>query len=508
MKRGSGILLHISSLPGPFGTGTFGSEAYCFADSLHSAEQMYWQVLPCTPPGYGDSPYQSTSAFAGNPAFIDLVFLVRDGLLDIDDLEPFMAEEQGSKADFGLNHRLRPPLLRKAAKRGIARFAEEFQAFKEKEAYWLDDFALFDTFHAYFQDVSYLNWPRAIRDRDPEAVKELADQLAEEVECSKFTQFLFLRQWKDLKAYVNRLGISIIGDMPIYVAPDSAEAWSHPEMFRHDGSTAGVPPDALCLDGQAWGNPLYDWDYLAEHDYQWWVERVGHDLTLYDYLRFDHFRGIEAYFVVPEGKTPRSGFWVKGPGHGLIDALTAKLGKLPIIAEDLGYITPEVHELLAYTGFAGTQVLQLAWADPPSSDLPYEYKRNCAAYTGTHDNNTTRGWYKSLTSRKQQWVQQYVGEVSTKTVSWTFIREVMLSVADCAVIPAQDLLNLGAAGRMNTPSVPMGNWLWRLLPGQLTNEILEKFRRLTRLSGRGDPELQWEDIHPNAVTVPLQQDPH
>lgn len=494
MKRGSGILLHITSLPGPFGVGTFGSEAYSFVDSLHSAEQIYWQVLPCNPPGYGDSPYQSTSAFAGNPTFIDPVMLVHDGLIDSSDLEPFMSQtSNGPVADYGVNHRLRPPLLRKAAERGLVKFHDEFEAFNEAEAYWLEDFALFDTFHAYFKDVSFENWPKPIRDRSEDAVAELAAQLASEIECSKFTQFLFTKQWMELKNYANHLGVSIIGDMPIYVAPDSAERWSRPDMFRQDGSTAGVPADALCLEGQAWGNPLYNWQYLAEHGYDWWVQRVKHDLTRYDYLRFDHFRGIEAFFVVPAGGTPLNGHWEKGPGRGLIDALRENIGELPIIAEDLGYITPEVRELLAYTGFAGTQVLQLAWADPPSSSLPYEFKRNCAVYTGTHDNNTTRGWYADITDRKRDWVQQYVGPVTDKTVARRFIREAMLSVGDCCITPAQDLLNLGSWARMNTPSVPTGNWLWRMVPGELTTKILHRLRRLTRVSGRGSSEFQWED---------------
>lgn len=272
MKRGSGVLLHISSLPGPFGIGTFGNQAYSFVDALQEAEQSYWQVLPCNPPGYGDSPYQSTSAFAGNPAFIDPVSLVHDGLLDLADLEELRSPKDPCEADFGLNHRVRPGLMRKAAKRGINKFAEEFDAFKDKEAYWLDNFAMFDTFHTHFNDISYHDWPKAIRERDPEAVSELAGQLAEEIECSKFTQFLFARQWLDLKSYANQAGIQIIGDMPIYVAPDSTESWAHPEMFRQDGETAGVPADALCLEGQAWGNPLYDWDYLAEHNYEWWVK--------------------------------------------------------------------------------------------------------------------------------------------------------------------------------------------------------------------------------------------
>lgn len=503
MKRGSGILLHITSLPGPFGVGTFGSEAYSFVDCLHAAEQIYWEVLPCNPPGYGDSPYQSTSAFAGNPAFIDPVLLVHDGLIDSSDLEPFMAQaSDGPAADYGMNRRLRPPLLRKAAERGIPKYRDEFEAFKEQESYWLEDFALFDTFHAYFSDESFENWPKPIRDRDKSAVAELASQLASEIECSKFTQYLFTKQWTELKNYANHLGVGIIGDMPIYVAPDSAERWSRPEMFLDDGSTAGVPADALCLDGQAWGNPLYDWQYLAEHGYDWWVQRVKHDLTRYDYLRFDHFRGIEAFFVVPAGKTPLSGHWKKGPGRGLIDALRENIGELPIIAEDLGYITPEVRELLAYTGFAGTQVLQLSWADPPSSSLPYQYKRNCAVYTGTHDNNTTRGWFNDLTDQKRDMVQQYVGRVTDKTVAKRFVRETMLSVADCCITPAQDLLNLGGWARMNTPSVPSGNWQWRMVPGELTSKILKKLRSLTRLSGRSSSEIQWEVQEPSRQRTP------
>lgn len=503
-------MLHISSLPGPFGVGTFGNEAYSFVDALHSAEQSYWEVLPCNPPGYGDSPYQSTSAFAGNPSFIDLTLLVHDGLLDGDDLEPFNKQASNSPvADYGLNHRLRPPLLRKAAKRGIVTYAGAFAEFKENEAYWLDDFAMFETFHSYYKDVSFVNWPKEIRERQPEAIENLRQELAQEIEYSKFTQFLFAKQWRELKNYANRLGVEIIGDMPIYVAPDSTERWARPEMFTKDGSTAGVPADALCVEGQAWGNPLYDWDYLAEHHYDWWVDRVRHALRDYDYLRFDHFRGIEAYFVVPAGQTPLSGHWKKGPGKHLIDALKNAIGELPIIAEDLGYITPAVRELLAYTGFAGTQVLQLSWADPPSSSLPFQYARNCAVYTGTHDNDTARGWYESLTDRKKDWVKQYVGHVTDKTIAKAFVRETMLSVADCCITPAQDLLNLGSWARMNTPSVPTGNWLWRMRPGELTSKILNRLRRLTRLSGRGNNDFQWEDepVAENTQTVSTVEPP-
>lgn len=487
MKRGSGVLLHISSLPGPFGIGTIGKEAYEFVDALHAAQQTYWQILPCTPPEMGDSPYTSTSAFAGNPNFIDLEALVEEGLLEQSDLDAFDKVKDATEADFGINHQLRPALLLKASKVGIPKYQEEFEKFKNEQGYWLYDYALFEAIRQLHDFKPYWEWPEGLKNHDHEAVMAFISEHAEEMDAVQFTQFIWFEQWLRLKAYANRNNVQIIGDMPIYVSANSASAWAHPEMFRQD-AVAGTPPDAFAPDGQNWGNPIYDWGWMEHHGFEWWVHRLGHSFWLFDWVRFDHFRGIESYFAIPKGEPASMGRWDPGPAKKLIDALKYHLGELRVIAEDLGALTWEVHELLDYCGFAGTKVLQFAFDDPRSCYLPHYYPHNCVCYTGTHDNNTTLGWFESLTPAQKRRLTNYVGPTADDDVNEKLIRLGMMSVANCFIVPMQDLLNLGTDSRMNIPGVAWGNWRWRMPADAMNMEMIQKLCKWTRTYGRGKGE--------------------
>lgn len=488
MRRGSGVLLHISSLPGPYGIGSLGSPAYLFVDHLHEAEQSYWQILPCTPPACGNSPYQSTSAFAGNIDFIDLDLLVREGLLDESDLSVFHTKRNPSVADYELNKKVRGALMRKATKRGLSMFAHDFSEFRFKQGYWLFDYALFEAFREHFDYKSWDTWPEDIRYRDPSAEMRLTDKCAQDIEAIQFGQFLYFRQWAELRDYATRKDVKIIGDLPIYVAPDSVECWASPQLFRRDEAVAGVPPDAFSETGQNWGSPVYDWEYMRNNGFEWWVSRIAHNLEQYDYLRFDHFRGIESYYMIPKGAEAVDGHWEKAPGRDLIDTLRYRLGYLPIIAEDLGYLTQDVHDLLAYSGFPGTKVLQFAFDDINSSYLPHNYERNCVVYTGTHDNDTTKGWFENITKQQHHRLENYVGPVGDKDAAERLIRVGMESVADCAIAPMQDILNLGTWARMNYPGKPLGNWEWRMEEGAFDAKIIKRLRRFTRAYGRGSFE--------------------
>lgn len=497
MRRGSGVLLHISSLPGPFGVGTMGKPAYDFVDQLYGAEQIYWQILPCTPPGYGDSPYQSTSAFAGNPAFIDLDLLVEEGLLDESDLADLPKPEKPDAADYALEQKTRPPLLLKAYRRGIEKYAADFHRFKQDNGDWLFDYSLFEAFRAHFGEVSWKEWPEEIRRRDPEAEMRLIFELTDEIDAVQFTQFLFFEQWRRLREYANQKEVHIVGDIPLYVSPDSVEAWAYPYLFRRDHAMAGTPPDAFSADGQNWGNPIYDWHHMAENGYDWWVKRMRHNLMQYDYVRFDHFRGIESYYVIPEGAPAKDGHWEQGPGRALIDTLRYHLGELPIIAEDLGFLTQGVHDLLAYCGFAGTKVLQFAFDDENSIYLPHNYQRNCAVYTGTHDNNTTRGWFShDLIPAVKDRLEAYFSSVDAENISDLMTRAAMMSIADVAITPMQDILGLPQSARMNYPSISLGNWKWRLTEGQFDASHVELLRRMTHAYGRSYREWVEPDDHP------------
>ena len=396
MKRGSGILLHISSLPSPYGIGTLGKAAYDFVDDLHAAKQFYWQVLPCMPTGYADSPYSGTSAFAYNPYFIDFDFLAEDGLLKKSDYSHLNFGKDETYVDYEALFHLKNDVLKKAYQPGIEKYSHEFAAFKFENSGWLFDYALFVVLKKHFHYLPYQQWDACIVDREPAAIMEMTQRYGQEIEIVQFTQFLYERQWFALKNYANEKGIQLIGDIPIYVSQDSAETWAHPEYFVKDGSVAGTPPDYFCDEGQLWGNPLYDWDYMREHGYEWWVRRMQRSLHLYDILRIDHFRGFEAYFKIPKGGAPKDGQWVKGPGGALFDAIKTALPMPPIIAEDLGAIDDNVKGFLDYCGFPGLKVLQFAFDEQDSFYLPHNYPRNSVVYTGTHDNDTTLHWFQTV----------------------------------------------------------------------------------------------------------------
>ncbi len=494
--RRSGILLPVSGIPSPWGIGAFSKEAYAFVDFLAAAGQKLWQILPLGPTGYGDSPYQSFSTFAGNPYYIDLEALVEKGWLTREECDG--TDWGGSQAyvDYEKMYFGRFPLLHKAFLRsGIQRDAA-FADFCRENDWWLADYALFMAIKNARGGVSYTEWEKPLKRRESAALKVCRETLSEEICFWQFLQYLFAGQWKALKRYANGKGISVIGDVPIYVALDSADTWAHPELFQLDEdcvlkAVAGVPPDAFSATGQLWGNPLYDWDYHKKTGYDWWMKRIGYCYQLYDIVRIDHFRGFEAYFSVPCGeKTAVNGHWEPGPDYELFEVMKRRLGEKEVIAEDLGVITPPVRRMIEKTGFPGMKVLQFAFDSGPSNEyLPHNHEKNCIVYTGTHDNQTTAGWYEENTPEIRQFICDYLrmGEadgVSGARAAETMVRTALASVADTAVIPIQDWLGLGAQARINFPSTLGNNWKWRLVKGQLTPELAERIRRLTALYDR------------------------
>lgn len=489
--RGSGILMAVSSLPSPHGIGTLGRAAYDFVDFLAAAGQKYWQILPLGPTGYGDSPYAALSSFAGNPYFIDLDTLAEDGLLTQAEIEA--ADRGGDLAlvDYGAVYETRFDILRRAYERGKERDAAAFSAFCEENARWLPEYALFMALKRRFDMAPWLAWPEDIRLRRPEAVAEWRKTLREEIGFFSYIQFLFFGQWDALKAYANENGVSIIGDVPIYVPLDSADVWSEPQWFELDENNvpkevAGVPPDYFNEDGQLWGNPLYRWDAMARDGYGWWIRRVDGAFRFCDVLRFDHFRGLESFWAVPYGdETARNGRWVKGPGTAFVDALRGWFRDKRFIAEDLGFMTPEVQRLLADSGFPGMKVLQFAfdWREP-SDYLPHNYAPNCVCYTGTHDNETLASWLDSVDPRCAAHAKRYLGLNEEEGYLWGIIRGGMCSAAALFVAQMQDYLELGAHARMNEPGTSQGNWRWRMLPDAITPALTEKIRKMTELYGR------------------------
>lgn len=487
--RECGILLPISSLPSPYGIGSFSKEAYEFADRLAQAGQHYWQILPLGPTGYGDSPYQSFSAFAGNPYFIDLESLVEEGLL---------TKKECDSVDFGTDSRYvdyekiyygRFPLLRKAFQRWKAEggVSEETLAPETKE------YCFYMAVKNHFQGKCWADWEEDIRMQKPSAMEKCRKELEEDIQFYEFQQLKFQEQWKKLKAYVNKKGIRIIGDLPIYVAFDSADSWFHPELFQFDKlrlpiGVAGCPPDGFSATGQLWGNPLYDWKYHKDTGYQWWMKRIAYSFELYDSVRVDHFRGFDEYYSIPYGEeTAVNGRWEKGPGLDFFNAVKEKFGDLDIIAEDLGFLTPSVLKLVEDTGFPGMKVLEFAfYADGESAYLPYRYKENCVVYTGTHDNDTIKSWYEDMEPWDRDFTLRYLGNENTelKDIHWDFIRAAMASVAKLAVIPLQDYLGLGGEARMNTPSTLGLNWRWRMLPDEFSKELADKCRDMAWVFGR------------------------
>lgn len=503
--RASGILMHVTSLPGPYGVGDFGPQAYSFVDFLASAGQKLWQVLPLNPTGYADSPFQALSAYAGNPMLISLDFLVKTGVLGAGDLRatPIFPAET---VDFGAAIAFKIPLLRKAADKFFASAPggeqQRFEDFARNNATWLDDFALFMAVKEVNDLVAWTEWPADIASRKPEAIQQWSSRLAKEIRAIKYWQFVFFQQWEELRSYSHQRGIRIIGDVPIYVAHDSSDVWAHPEFFSLDergrpAKVSGVPPDYFSATGQLWGNPIYNWPLMKQTDYKWWVDRMRAALRLYDYIRLDHFRGFEAYWEVPGNETTAiHGKWIKGPGAELFEVLQKELGDLPIIAENLGVITPEVEEIRHRFQMPGMAILQFGFGTDPQAPTfrPHNYDRELVAYTGTHDNDTVLGWWNSQAGpgstrsdedvvREHAFARAYLN-FKDEPIHWVMIRSVLASVANTAIVPTQDILGLGNEARMNLPGSPSGHWKWRMREGTLTKEHGNRLREFVKLYER------------------------
>ena len=489
--RSAGILMPLFSVPSPYGIGSLGSAARDFADFLHEAGQRYWQMLPVGPISYGDSPYQSFSSFAGNPYYVDLDILIEDGLLTKDEVLSVDFGTDPDRVDYGKLYENRTRLLRKAARRGMPGDRDAFEEFAADRP-WLADYALFMALKLHYDMRPWTEWPdEDIRLHKPEACERWRLALREDVDLFGYIQFLFYRQWKDFKAYVNERGIDIIGDIPIYVALDSADVWSEPHFFQLNEDNipvevAGVPPDLFSEDGQLWGNPLYDWDAMKKDGFGWWIRRIGGAGELFDRIRIDHFRGLESYFAVPYGDTTaRRGRWVKGPGIALVDTLKSRFPDLDFIAEDLGYSTPEVRQLLKDSGFPGMRLLECAFDEQRITDfLPHNYSVNCICYTGTHDNHTLAAWLGLADREELSAAVSYFGLNSEEGYARGVIRGGMSSVAELFVAQMQDWLGLGDEARINAPGIPEGNWTWRMRPGAATEELAGEILRMTRLYGR------------------------
>lgn len=491
--RESGILLPVFALPSEYGIGCFSKEAYEFVDQLKKAGQSKWQILPLGPTGYGDSPYQSFSTFAGNPYFIDLETLIREGLLTEEECKAYDFGKTKDSIDYEKLYLGRFNILKQAYRRFDGSRNGEYHAFLEDNREWLDEYCLFMALKNQHGGVSWREWKAPYRDRDEKALEEARGELAEEIDFYRFQQFEFNRQWKRLHAYANENGIEIIGDIPIYVAFDSADTWAAPELFQFDDNkeptaVAGCPPDGFSATGQLWGNPLYDWEYHKKTGYSWWMRRIAYCFRLYDIVRIDHFRGFDEYYAIPYGeKTAVNGKWMPGPGIGFFRAVEEKLGRLNIIAEDLGFLTDSVLKLLEDTGFPGMKVIQFAFDSRESANyLPHTYTPNCVVYTGTHDNDTTRGWYHHVDKECRDFAKEYLHKhaLDEDELAWDFIAMAMGSVAQLCVIPVQDYLCRDSEARINTPSTLGNNWVWRLKKDELNDTLIEEIRKITKLYGR------------------------
>jgi 4-alpha-glucanotransferase len=503
--RACGILLHPTSLPGPYGVGDMGHEAYRFVDFLAGAGQSLWQVLPLGPTGYGNSPYQCFSAFAGNTLLVSPDLLVEHGLLAPEDLNG-APQLDSARVEYGAAFELKERLLRRAFENyrtaRPAAVRDNFEEFKTSSAAWLDDYALYRSLKRERDEAAWTSWEPELVRRERSALASARARLAEEIEAVKFKQFLFFDQWARLREYCHGKGIQIVGDIPIFVAHDSADVWAEPLQFRlaDDGRptvVAGVPPDYFSKTGQLWGNPLYDWERMRADGFRWWVERVRAMLSLVDVIRIDHFRGFAAYWEIPGGDaTAERGRWVFAPGRELFAAIKSELGALPVIAEDLGFITPDVIELRDEFGFPGMRILQFAFStDPTNKDLPHNYVRNTVVYTGTHDNDTAVGWFRSEPAggasvrsasqieRERRYCLDYLNTNGAE-INWDFIRALYASAGDTALVPLQDVLGLGSEARMNTPATMSGNWSWRFREGDLDEDIKARLRHLAETYGR------------------------
>ena len=498
-KRQSGVLMHISSLPGKYGIGSFGQSAYDFVDFLVRTKQRYWQILPLGTTSYGDSPYQSFSAFAGNTYFIDFDILIEEGLLDEADVKGADFGDDPRKVDYAKIFDARRPIMEKA----VARFLKaddlsDYESFVEQNAAWLEVFAEYMAIKEHFDNLAWTEWPdEAIRRRDAASLASYREKLADKLTYHRVTQYLFFKQWLRLKAYANEHHIEIVGDMPIYVAADSADVWAQPHFFKTDAvgkptCVAGCPPDEFSETGQLWGNPIYDWEAMDKDGYAWWIERLRESFKIYDIVRIDHFRGFESYWEVPaDSDTSATGKWVKGPDYKLFAAVKEALGDLNIIAEDLGFMTDEVIELRERTGFPGMKILQFAFnPDDESIDSPHLAPNNSVMYTGTHDNNTVLGWYKDeIDDATRQYMAQYTNRKEYETVPHAMLRTIFASVSFMAIATMQDLLELDSAARMNYPSTIGGNWTWRMTAEELNPIVEGELYSLTKTYRRMNTDL-------------------
>ena len=485
--RESGILLPVFALPSAYGIGCFSKEAYEFVDQLKEAGQSKWQILPLGPTGYGDSPYQSFSTFAGNPYFI------REGLLTEEECKSYDFGEIQDSIDYEKLYLNRFKILHQAYRRFNGSQNWEYREFLDENRDWLDEYCLFMALKNKHGGVSWREWKAPYRDRVENALEEARSELAGEIDFYRFQQYEFNRQWKRLHAYANENGIEIIGDIPIYVAFDSADTWAAPELFQFDenkepSAVAGCPPDGFSATGQLWGNPLYDWEYHKKTGYAWWMRRIVHCFRLYDIVRIDHFRGFDEYYAIPYGeKTAVNGKWMPGPGIEFFRTMEEKLGRLNIIAEDLGFLTDSVLKLLDDTGFPGMKVIQFAFDSRESANyLPHTYTENCVVYTGTHDNDTTRGWYHHVNKECRDFAKEYLHKhaLDEDELAWDFIAMAMGSVAKLCVIPVQDYLCRGSEARINTPSTLGNNWVWRLKKDEINDTLIKEIRKITKLYGR------------------------
>lgn len=491
--RKSGMLLPIASLPSKYGIGSLSKEAYDFIDILKDANQSFWQILPLGPTGYGNSPYQSFSNFAGNPYFIDLDELVKEGILSKEDCNGYDWGDNYLYIDYEKIYLSRFKILRKAYKNINIYNDKIFKKYCEKNIWWLHDYALYMSIKDYFGGKLWIDWDTDIKLRKKEAIKRYEEMLEEDIYFYKYIQYLFFKQWNKLKSYANKKGISIIGDIPIYVSLDSADTWSNPKLFQLDKecnpiAVAGCPPDSFSEDGQLWGNPLYNWAYHKDTNYDWWTKRIEYSLSLYDFVRVDHFRGFDEYYSIPyKSINAVNGTWEKGPGIELFKHFRETLGEVNIIAEDLGFLTESVKKLLKDTGYPGMKVLQFAFNSEGDSDyLPHNYERNCVVYTGTHDNNTICGWYKSLNAKDKEMSINYLNNKNSleNQINWDFICLAMRSVANICIIPVQDYLGLEDDARINAPSTLGDNWTWRMNPDCFSKELVGKIKMLTKIYSR------------------------
>ena len=481
----------VSSLPSRFGIGGFSKEAYDFVDFLAASGQSLWQILPLGPTGYGDSPYQSFSTFAGSPYYISLDALIEEGLLTEEECSSVDFGNDTKRVDYEKIYYTRFELLRKAFERANRSDDADYSAFVKENELWLKDYAMYMAVKDSLGGVSWIEWDEEIRLRKPKAMKKYEKELADDIAFYSYQQYLFSKHWSALKEYANKKGIQIVGDIPIYVAFDSADTWAKPELFQLDQknvptAVAGCPPDAFSATGQLWGNPLYRWDYHEETGFAWWMQRLAHCFDIYDIVRIDHFRGFDEYWAVPYGdETAENGEWKPGPGYKLFEVMKKTLGNRAVIAEDLGFLTPSVLKLVKKTGYPGMKILQFAFDATGESDyLPHKYPNNCVVYTGTHDNDTVNGWLATLNKKDLAFVKKYVNAKRTPELCETLIRTALGSVADTAIIPMQDYLGLGGEARINTPSTLGGNWEWRMERDACTEELSKHMLELARIYGR------------------------